>query len=93
MALDKLIQDNILIYLVLINILTMAIFGLDKWLAKQGMYRVPEKTLLGLVAAGGGLGGLAGMYLFHHKTRVAKFRWGIPAIMVTELFLLYYLGR
>lgn len=87
---DVRIQDLLVIYLILLNILTMAIFGLDKWLAKRGMSRVPEKTLLGLVLAGGSLGGLVGMNLFHHKTRVAKFRWGIPAIMGMEMLLGYY---
>lgn len=87
------IYETIIIYLVLINISTMIVFALDKWRARQGMWRVPENTLLGLVLGGGSLGGLAGMFLFRHKTRVAKFRWGMPAIMVIELCLGYYLCR
>lgn len=87
------IYRAIIIYLVLVNILTMMVFALDKWRARQSRWRIPENTLLGLVLGGGSLGGLAGMFLFRHKTRVSKFRWGIPAIMVIELFLGYYLCR
>ena len=43
-----------------------------------------EKTLLtacGLFAA---LGGLIGMYVFHHKTRKLKFKLGVPLMLIAQ---------
>ncbi|MDY5031134.1 MAG: DUF1294 domain-containing protein [Blautia sp.] len=50
-----------------------------------------ERTLLLLAAAGGAAGGWAGMYLFRHKTKKARFFVGIPAMLVVQIFLLVFL--
>ncbi len=50
--------------------------------------RIPEATLLGLALAGGALGGLAGMRLFHHKTRKARFFVGLPVMLALHLCIL-----
>lgn len=47
---------NIIIYLVIINIVTFFSMGIDKYKAKKGKWRTQEKTLLTLVALGGGIG-------------------------------------
>ena len=47
---------NIIIYLVIINIVTFLSMGIDKYKAKRGKWRTQEKTLLTLVALGGGIG-------------------------------------
>ena len=66
--------------------------GLDKWKARQGWWRVKERTLLLAAALGGSLGLLAGMYLFRHKTRHKKFTWGVPAMLAAQgAFLLWLL--
>ena len=81
-----------LIYLEAVNLLTLAVFGLDKRRARVHRERIPEAALLGLAALGGSIGALAGMFLFRHKIRKRKFTLGVPLILVGEiaLFLLLF---
>ena len=71
-------------YLIVINIVTWIAFGLDKWKAKSGKWRIPERTLLLLALAGGSLGALAGLIMFRHKTRKAKFFISVPVMFVVH---------
>ena len=71
-------------YLIVINIVTWIAFGLDKWKAKSGKWRIPERTLLLLALVGGSLGALAGMILFRHKTRKPKFFISVPVMFVVH---------
>ena len=66
-------------YLFVINVITFAAFGLDKRKAKKRKFRIRESVLLGLALIGGSLGAMAGMFLFHHKTRKPAFRIGFPS--------------
>ena len=79
------------IYLIVINILTFLIFGIDKWKARKGKWRIPEGTLIWMSIIGGSIGALMGMYLFHHKTQKRKFNLGIPAILLAQAILAYFL--
>ncbi len=63
-------------YIILINIITFALWGVDKFKAINGQWRIPEKTLMLLIMAGGGVGALLGMTIFHHKIRKPLF-WGL----------------
>ena len=72
-------------YLITINVLTFIVYGVDKWKAHRGSWRVPEATLLGLTALGGSVGAWLAMQLFRHKTQKKKFRYGVPAIFVLQL--------
>ena len=79
-------------WLVIINLVTFLVFGLDKWRAKRkekkdSVRRVPERTLFLLAAIGGSVGALLGMKAFHHKTLHKSFRFGIPAILVLQFLL------
>ena len=65
--------------------------GIDKWKAKRGAWRIPEQTLLSLVLLGGGIGGIAGMYTFRHKTKKPRFYIGFPAILIMEIVALIYI--
>lgn len=82
----------ILIYLVIINIVSFAAMGVDKRRAVKNKWRIPEKTLFLFVLLGGGIGGTAGMYLFHHKTKHWYFAAGFPLIAVVEYALIIYLS-
>ncbi len=75
----------LLIYLEAVNLLTLAVYGVDKYLARVHRERIPEAALLGLAAVGGAVGALAGMLLFWHKIRKRKFTVGVPAILVLEI--------
>ncbi len=78
----------IVTYAVLINVITFGTYGLDKYKAKAGSWRTPEKTLLLLAAVGGSIGALLGMKVFHHKTMHKKFYIGVPLILVLQLLLI-----
>ena len=76
---------NILIYLFAINLITFVTMYVDKRKAKWGKWRIKESTLFTLVFLGGGIGGIAGMYLFKHKTKKTRFVIGFPLILITEV--------
>ena len=81
--------ELILLYLLIINILTFATYGLDKLKARYHRRRISEFTLLMLAILGGSMGAWAGMYLFRHKTQHKKFKYGIPAIVLLQLSVFY----
>ena len=79
-------------WLVLINLAAFFAFGLDKWKAKrkeknEAVRRIPEKNLLLLAAAGGSVGALLGMRVFHHKTRHRVFQFGVPVILALQILV------
>lgn len=78
-----------LVYLSLINALALLLMLSDKLRAKKHRWRIPESVLLASAALGGSLGALAGMWLFHHKTRKPKFYITVPLLLALHLFLLY----
>ena len=52
-------MTNVLLYyLIVINIVTFLVYGIDKWKAKQGSWRISEATLLILAVIGGSIGAL-----------------------------------
>lgn len=51
------------------SLAALIVYGADKWKARRGRWRIPEKVLLLLSFFGGAVGGLLGMLLFRHKTR------------------------
>ena len=88
---DYLMQHRILlIYLAVVNILTIIVFGVDKMNAKSNRQRVRIVTLLGLAFIGGSVGALIGMYGFHHKTKKAYFTVGVPLILLMQVVVLFY---
>lgn len=72
-------------YLLAVNVLTFIVYGVDKWKAQRGRWRVPEASLLGLAALGGSVGAWLAMQLFRHKTQKKKFRYGVPALFVLQV--------
>lgn len=88
---DYLMQHRILlIYLAVVNILAIIVFGVDKMNAKSNRQRVRIVTLLGLAFIGGSVGALIGMYGFHHKTKKAYFTVGVPLILLMQVVVLFY---
>lgn len=78
------------IYLIVINILGFLVMGLDKHKAKMADRRIPENTLFMFTILGGGVGTIAGMYVFHHKTKKMKFKVGMPLILILEILIFVY---
>lgn len=83
------ISTFFMIYLVVINIITLMAYGIDKYRAIYGKWRIPEATLFFLALIGGSIGAEIGMYGFHHKTRHPRFVIGIPAILLLQAVLLF----
>ena len=94
MSVEQKIVYIVLIYLVVINLVTFFVYGIDKWKAKRAKWRIEESTLLWWAGAGGSIGALLGMKAWHHKTQHRKFTWGLPAILIAQLailgILIYY---
>lgn len=86
------ILEAIVIYLAAINVITFIMFGADKARAVKGRWRISESALILAALLGGSIGALAGMRVFHHKTRHRKFTVGIPVILVLQIvfMVLYY---
>ena len=82
-----------LIYLLLINAVGFGVMLYDKFLAKNNLRRIPEKTLFGIAAFGGSIGCIAGMYTVRHKTRHTSFTIGMPAILIAQLALAFVLTK
>lgn len=68
------------IYFAVINVVTFFTYGIDKYKAIKGHWRISEKTLIGLAMIGGFAGAFFGMQVFRHKTKHMKFVIGVPVI-------------
>ena len=84
-------MEEIICYLLAVNIATFLLYGIDKYKAKKSKWRISEATLLTMAAIGGSIGAWAGMRLWHHKTMHKKFRYGIPMIIIVQVALAVYL--
>ena len=83
-------MEEIICYLLAVNIVTFLLYGIDKYKAKKGKWRISEATLLTMAAIGGSIGAWAGMRLWHHKTMHKKFKYGIPVIIILQVALAVY---
>lgn len=78
-------------YLLIINVLAFVCYGLDKLKAKRNSPRVSERTLLLLALVGGGVGAWLGMLVWRHKTKYAKFRFGVPILLLLQAALYWWI--
>ena len=85
--------NTLLYYLIVINIVTFLVYGIDKLKAKQGSWRISEATLLILAVIGGSIGALLGMKVWRHKTMHKKFKYGLPLILIIQIILIGYLSK
>ena len=84
-------MEEIICYLLAVNIVTFLLYGIDKYKAKKSKWRISEATLLMIAVIGGSIGAWAGMRFWHHKTVHKKFKYGIPVIMNMQVCLVVYL--
>lgn len=87
MGLRELIEEassplGLIAFLGFMNLFTFLLFGVDKWFAIKGFYRISERTLFLSSLFGGSPGGVLGMFVFHHKLRKRSFK-------VTMLLILF----
>ena len=81
------------IYLLLINAVGFGIMLYDKFLAKNNLWRIPEKTLFGIAIFGGSVGCLIGMYTARHKTRHKSFTIGMPVMVALQIFAVWFFTK
>ena len=80
-------QKGLLIYLIVMNLIGLAVMAMDKSKARHHVWRIPEKTLFRVSILGGSVGTWAGMYLFHHKTKHWYFVKGMPLIFFIHVVI------
>ena len=74
--------------LIVMNVVSFALMGIDKRRAQRGAWRISEKALFMTTACFGGLGGVLGMKLFRHKTKHWYFRVFFPAMLAAQIVIL-----
>ena len=75
-------------YLVIINIISFILYGIDKYLAIKQKYRISEISLYIASIIGGCFMGIIGMKVFHHKTRKISF-WIVNIIsMILWIYII-----
>lgn len=84
------ISKLLIVYVAAVNVVAFVVYGVDKYKAQKAKWRIRESTLLLLAAIGGSAGAWLGMKIWHHKTRHAKFRYGVPAILLIQLTVVFY---
>ena len=53
----------------ILSVITFFMYGVDKFKAQRGKWRISEKALLVSSFIGGSVGGFLAMQLFRHKTK------------------------
>jgi uncharacterized membrane protein YsdA (DUF1294 family) len=84
------VNETALLLAIPLNFITFLLFGYDKFQAQREAWRVPERALLGLSLCSGGIGALAGMLLFRHKTRKNLFWFAAIGGIVVLICLLFF---
>ena len=79
----------LILIMVVWNLITFLMMGLDKMKAKADKRRISEKTLLTSAFVMGGTGIMAGALVFHHKTRKILFKIGMPLALIANAAVIY----
>ena len=83
-------QVSAIIYLSILNVISMLIIGFDKQQAKHQRKRVSEKTLLLLSLMFGSFGIYVGVFVFQHKTKKKRFVYGLPPLLLLQSIMIIY---
>lgn len=70
---------------ILINIIVFSLYGADKKKSQKSEWRIKESTLILSAFLFGGIGALAGMKVFHHKTKHTKFIVLVPLAAILNI--------
>lgn len=81
----------ILLYFFIINLVGFLIMFVDKKRSINHEWRISEKTLFIIAIIGGSIGSYLGIYTFRHKTKHLKFTFGIPTIILIQMYLIFNL--
>ena len=78
-------------YMILINGISIILYGIDKVLSIRKAYRISEFTLLMTGFLGGVIGSILGMKFFRHKTLKLKFKILNLLYLIMWCFIIYKL--
>lgn len=84
------LQLFLLFFFTAVNLSAFILFFIDKRRAIRDRWRISERTLLFMAFCGGSAGALLAMYLFHHKTRKAKFFVTVPLLLLLQILLFFF---
>lgn len=79
------IFEQVILYLIVINLIAFFAMFWDKKKAENGKWRISESTLFLLAGGGGSIGGILGMIVFRHKTKKKRFLIGFPVILILQI--------
>lgn len=83
---------KLFLFIVLVmNLSSFLLMGIDKWKAIHHSYRIKESTLLAASLLMGSYGSMIAMLLFRHKIRKLKFLIFVPLCMILHGILFFYL--
>ena len=85
------LAQALMIYLVIINIFSFLIYGLDKAAARRDERRTSENFLLLLSLIGGTIGSLFGIFYYRHKVRKISFLFLLTIIVAIQAAIIYLL--
>lgn len=86
-------MNGLFLYLLIVNLVGIALTVMDKSAAQRGKWRVPERRLFAVCVLGACPGVYAAMRCIRHKTRHKRFMWGIPAIFLVQIAVVVLIFR
>ena len=78
-------------YILLANVTEFILMKKDKYAARHGKRRIPERVLFVVAWLFGALGGCFAMLILHHKTRHLKFALGFPMLFLLQVYVILLL--
>ena len=82
-------MSKINFYLLIINITSFLLMGIDKFQAIRKKYRISETALLFISLIGGSIGTILGMIIFKHKIKKIKFIILLPLFLIILIFFYF----
>lgn len=82
-----------MLYLLLINLLSFIVFGLDKRKAVKHQRRISENTLLFTTFLGGTIGSVFAMLVFRHKVSKPSFLLKFGLVVLIQIVIIYFFGK
>ena len=81
----------VVFYLIIINLIAFALYGIDKKRSIRNEYRISENVLLWMARLGGVIGSWLGIKIFRHETKHTKFRVIVPLWMIIWIAAIVFL--
>ena len=84
-------MDALVALLLVLNAVSFAMFGIDKFRARRGARRISERALLLSALVSGTIGAWVGVVVFRHKSRKPSFLIPLACASAIDLAVAYWL--